>query len=83
MRDPPEGLAVLAELALDLRRTWSHAADALWQRIDWAAWDRTGVNEPARQAWTAVELDQSGAKCEPLNGDGAQPGIPPHTVERG
>jgi glycogen phosphorylase len=30
-RDFPAGLA---ELALDLRWTWSHEADALWERVD-------------------------------------------------
>jgi starch phosphorylase len=37
----PVPLVVLAELALDLRWTWSHAADALWRTIDPLAWDRT------------------------------------------
>lgn len=31
--DLPEQLAVLAELALDLRWTWSHAGDDLWRMI--------------------------------------------------
>jgi glycogen phosphorylase len=33
--------AGLAELALDLRWTWSHEADALWERVDAEAWSRT------------------------------------------
>ena len=37
-RDFPAGLA---ELALDLRWTWSHVADALWERVDAEAWSRT------------------------------------------
>jgi glycogen phosphorylase len=37
----PAGLEVLAELALDLRWTWSHEADALWERVDAEAWSRT------------------------------------------
>ena len=41
MRDLPEGLAALAELALDLRWTWSHEADALWQKIDAETWEQT------------------------------------------
>ena len=32
-RTLPEELEVLIELALDLRWTWSHAGDALWQTI--------------------------------------------------
>lgn len=39
--DLPEELAVLRELALDLRWSWSHVADALWRRIDRELWRRT------------------------------------------
>lgn len=42
LRPLPEGLEALVELALDLRWTWSHAADTLWQEIDPAVWARTG-----------------------------------------
>ena len=37
----PEQLAALAELALDLRWSWSHATDILWQRIDPELWALT------------------------------------------
>ena len=37
----PESLAGLAELALDLRWSWSHAADSLWQRIAPELWEQT------------------------------------------
>ena len=37
-RDPSDALS---ELALDLRWTWSHEADALWQRLDAQAWAGT------------------------------------------
>ena len=40
-RDLPDALAALGDLALDLRCTWSHEADALWERIDADAWTRT------------------------------------------
>jgi len=40
-RDLPEELTALGELALDLRWTWSHAADALWEQVDAEAWRRT------------------------------------------
>lgn len=40
-RDLPDGLAPLDDLALDLRWTWSHEADALWARIDPEAWEKT------------------------------------------
>jgi starch phosphorylase len=38
--DLPPGLEVLAELALDLRWTWSHETDALWEQINAEAWQR-------------------------------------------
>jgi len=40
-RTLPVGLEVLLELALDLRWTWSHAGDALWQTIAPEIWERT------------------------------------------
>jgi starch phosphorylase len=40
-RELPAALAPLGELALDLRWTWSHAADALWRTLAPAAWERS------------------------------------------
>ncbi|MGZ5030458.1 MAG: alpha-glucan family phosphorylase, partial [Methylobacter sp.] len=40
-RTLPVELGILAEIALDLRWTWSHAGDALWQYIAPEIWDRT------------------------------------------
>ena len=40
-RTLPVGLEILAEFALDLRWTWSHAGDALWQTIDPKIWKKT------------------------------------------
>ena len=37
----PEGLEGLAELALDLRWSWNHAADKLWKYIDSELWGMT------------------------------------------
>jgi len=37
----PEGLEGLAEAGLDLRWSWSHATDPLWERIDPDLWDLT------------------------------------------
>jgi starch phosphorylase len=37
----PEGLSDLRDLALDLRWTWSHEADALWEDVDRSLWQRT------------------------------------------
>jgi glycogen phosphorylase len=62
MRDLPAGLAALAELALDLRWTWSHDADALWQEIDAETWDRTG------NPWTIMR-DVSDERLQTLAAD--------------
>jgi starch phosphorylase len=48
-RELPPALTALHDLALDLRWTWSHEADALWQRIDAELWRRT------HSPWTIVE----------------------------
>ncbi|UPG83858.1 alpha-glucan family phosphorylase [Luteibacter aegosomatis] len=40
-RTLPPGLEALTELALDLRWTWNHAVDALWQRVDAELWNAT------------------------------------------
>jgi len=45
-RDLPEGLASLTDLALDVRWTWNHGSDRLWQ-----AWTR----RPGRQLATVVD----------------------------
>jgi starch phosphorylase len=34
-----EGVDALAELALDMRWSWNHAADELWRQLDPALWD--------------------------------------------
>ena len=36
-----EGFDALAELALDLRWSWNHAADEIWQQLDPALWELT------------------------------------------
>ena len=36
-----EGVENLAELALDMRWSWNHAADNLWQQLDPDLWERT------------------------------------------
>ncbi|MBU6442293.1 MAG: alpha-glucan family phosphorylase [Alphaproteobacteria bacterium] len=37
----PDEIAALQNLALDLRWTWSHEGDALWEHVDARLWDRT------------------------------------------
>jgi starch phosphorylase len=41
-RELPESLYSLAELATDLRWTWSHESDALWRMMDPEVWEQTG-----------------------------------------
>src|ERR1700733_11610903 len=36
-----DGFDALAELALDVRGSWNHAADALWRKLDSELWDLT------------------------------------------
>jgi starch phosphorylase len=36
-----EGFDSLAELALDMRSSWNHGADEVWQRLDHALWELT------------------------------------------
>ena len=40
-RHLPPQLEGLADLALDLRWTWSHSTDRLWELLDPEAWERT------------------------------------------
>ena len=44
-----EGFKALAELALDLRWSWNHAADAVWQELDPAHWQLT------HNPWTLLQ----------------------------
>jgi starch phosphorylase len=46
--DLPKKLAVLVDLALDLRWTWSHEGDALWRMISPEMWEAT------RNPWTLL-----------------------------
>ncbi|VAW78057.1 Glycogen phosphorylase, partial [hydrothermal vent metagenome] len=48
-RPLPVGLEALTELALDLRWTWSHGADRLWQMLDKEGWERT------ENPWTLLQ----------------------------
>lgn len=49
LRRVPPALQGLDELALDLRWTWNHAADALWARLDWELWNGT------QNAWFVLQ----------------------------
>jgi glycogen phosphorylase len=61
-RPMPPGLEPLAELALDLRWTWSHGADELWRAVDAEIWEAT------RNAWLVLQ-DVPAAHLARLAGD--------------
>jgi starch phosphorylase len=44
-----DGIDVLRELALNLRSSWNHKADALWEEIDPELWRETG------NAWLVIQ----------------------------
>src|SRR5208337_4899445 len=44
-----EGVEYLAELALDLRNTWDHATDDIWERLDPELWNLT------RNPWLVLQ----------------------------
>jgi starch phosphorylase len=63
-RGLPEGLEILAELALDLRWIWSHYADHIWRQVDPDAWDGTHnpwfiLQEASRDRLDALAADPS------------------------
>ncbi len=58
----PAELGALADLALDVRWTWSHAADALWRNIDARTWERT------RNPWIILQ-NVSAARFDELAAD--------------
>ncbi len=58
----PEGMEGLAEVALDLRWSWSHETDLLWERIDSELWELT------RNPWLILQ-SVSYARLETLAAD--------------
>jgi starch phosphorylase len=58
----PEGLEGLAEIGLDLRWSWSHATDPLWERLDPELWNLT------RNPWLILQ-SVSSARLQALTGD--------------
>src|SRR5271170_4727013 len=44
-----EGFSSLAELALDLRWSWNHRADEVWNQLDPALWELT------RNPWVVLQ----------------------------
>ena len=58
----PAGLEGLAELALDMRWSWSHSADAIWERLHPQLWART------RNPWAILQA-MSPARLQTLAAD--------------
>lgn len=58
-RSLPPGLQGLADLALDLRWTWSHATDRLWKMLDPEAWERTGNPYFILQSVSQARLEEA------------------------
>lgn len=54
---PPEGLEELTDLALDLRWTWNHASDELWNMLDPVLWQLTQNPWLILQRVSAERLD--------------------------
>ncbi|MBI4332527.1 MAG: alpha-glucan family phosphorylase [Chloroflexi bacterium] len=42
LRNLPDEMEVLVDMATDLRWTWSHAGNEVWRRLDPEIWERTG-----------------------------------------
>jgi starch phosphorylase len=53
----PDGLEGLAEMGLDLRWSWSHATDPLWERIDPELWNLTRNPWLILQSVSSVRLE--------------------------
>jgi len=58
-RPMPSGLEGLNELALDLRWTWSHFSDRLWEQLDPEAWERTGNPYFILQSVSQARLEEA------------------------
>ena len=76
----PAELAELADLALDLRWTWSHGADALWRRIDAETWDSgRAIRGSSCRMSSATRLKRAGGRrrfrgrAQPARGPAAAP----------
>lgn len=57
-RELPSGLEALSELALDMRWSWNHEADSIWQRVDEELWEATGNPWLILQSVSAARLRQ-------------------------
>ena len=57
-RPLPAGLEVLSELALDMRWSWNHEADQLWERVDPELWEAAGNPWLILQSLSLARLEQ-------------------------
>ena len=88
-----EGFDSLAELALDMRWSWNHAADELWRQLDPALWELTHNPWVVLQTVSREQLEQVlaepgfrkkvdglvGDKREAMRGPGLVPGSSFHS----
>src|SRR5512144_2855828 len=58
-RPLPSGLEGLGDLALDLRWTWSHFSDRLWELLDPDAWERTANPYFILQSVSQARLEEA------------------------
>jgi starch phosphorylase len=58
-RPLPPGLEGLGDLALDLRWTWSHFSDRLWEMLDPDAWERTANPYFILQSVSQARLEEA------------------------
>lgn len=58
-RSLPQGLEGLEELALDLRWTWSHFSDRLWELLDPETWEWTGNPYFLLQSVSQTRLEEA------------------------
>ena len=56
---PPQGLEALTELAMDLRWTWKHSTDELWQQLDPTLWALTHHSNVVLQTVARERLAQA------------------------
>ncbi len=57
-RELPAGLEALRDLALDMRWSWNHEADALWERVEFELWEATGNPWLILQTVSRARLDE-------------------------
>ncbi|HUI68992.1 MAG TPA: alpha-glucan family phosphorylase [Spirochaetia bacterium] len=63
-RPLPSELEGLLDLALDLRWTWSHDTDRLWESLDREAWERTGNPYFILQSVSQARLEEAAKNAE-------------------